>query len=429
MSKLTRRNALILAGIGALGVAALRPGENGEAQNTYFQNIAAALRKAQLQRPTLVIDRQALAHNIQRLKQHLPEKMAYRVVAKSLPSVELIEAVLRETQSQHLMVFHQPFIEALARQVPDADQLLGKPMPVSQAALTLNALSNSDLNSFVPSRDIQWLVDSNERLREYAALAEGRGDTLNINLEIDVGLHRGGFSEQAELQSALQFLRDSKSLKFTGFMGYEPHIVKVPELAGGGEKAFEAAQQIYRDALELARKVWNGKLDESSLTLNTGGSGTFQMYKDRQSPANELAMGSGLVMPTSFDLPTLNDHKPAAFIATPVLKANKGIRIPGLEWAAPALEAWNPNWQRSYFTYGGYWKATPVSPKGLSPNALYGRSTNQELLNGSNDTGLSVGDTVFLRPQQSEFVFLQFGDIAVYDNGNITELWPVLQNS
>lgn len=428
MPKLTRRNALILAGIGALGVAALRPDETGEPQDVYFQNIAAALREAQLQRPTLVIDRQALKHNIARLQQHLPESMAYRVVAKSLPSVELIDAVLQATQTRHLMVFHQPFIEALAKQVPQADQLLGKPMPVSQAALTLSNLGGGPAE-FVPSRDIQWLVDSNERLREYAALAQGRGEFLNINLEIDVGLHRGGFSEPAELRTALQFLRDNDSLAFTGFMGYEPHIVKLPEIIGGGEAAFEKAQSIYRDAIELAQAVWNGSLDTSKLTLNTGGSGTFQMYKDRQSPANELAMGSGLVMPTSFDLPTLSDHKPAAFIATPVLKASKGIRIPGLEWAAPALETWNPNWQRSYFTYGGFWKATPVSPKGLSPNALFGRSTNQELLNGSEDTGLSVGDTVFLRPEQSEFVFLQFGDIAVYDDGEITDLWPVLQNS
>ena len=38
---------------------------------------------------------------------------------------------------------------------------------------------------------------------------------------------------------------------------------------------------------------------------------------------------------------------------------------------------------------------------------------------------LAVGDHVFLRPQQSEFVFLQFGDIAVYEQGRIVDTWPV----
>ena len=47
------------------------------------------------------------------------------------------------------------------------------------------------------------------------------------------------------------------------------------------------------------------------------------------------------------------------------------------------------------------------------------------MLNGSRDVQLGVGDYVFYRPHQSEFVFLQFGDIAVFDNGKITDSWPV----
>ena len=74
---------------------------------------------------------------------------------------------------------------------------------------------------------------------------------------------------------------------------------------------------------------------------------------------------------------------------------------------------------------GGYWKAIPESPPGLSYNGLFGRSTNQEMLNGSSSVELSPDDWIFLRPTQSEFVFLQFGDIAVYENGAITERWPV----
>jgi D-serine deaminase-like pyridoxal phosphate-dependent protein len=38
---------------------------------------------------------------------------------------------------------------------------------------------------------------------------------------------------------------------------------------------------------------------------------------------------------------------------------------------------------------------------------------------------LAVGDYVFYRPHQSEFVFLQFGDIAVYDGDKIVETWAV----
>ena len=86
---------------------------------------------------------------------------------------------------------------------------------------------------------------------------------------------------------------------------------------------------------------------------------------------------------------------------------------------------WDPNRARTFFTYGGYWKARPESPEGLINNGLFGRSTNQEMLNGSRRIHLKPDDWVFLRPTQSEFVFLQFGDIALYDEGAIVERWPV----
>ena len=101
------------------------------------------------------------------------------------------------------------------------------------------------------------------------------------------------------------------------------------------------------------------------------------------------------------------------------------MQIPGID-LGPLQSLWDPNRQRTVFIYGGYWKAQPVSPAGLSPNPLFGRSTNQEMLNGSPAIDLAVDDWVFLRPTQSEFVFLQFGDIAVYDGGRIDDYWPVL---
>jgi D-serine deaminase-like pyridoxal phosphate-dependent protein len=148
------------------------------------------------------------------------------------------------------------------------------------------------------------------------------------------------------------------------------------------------------------------------------------MY-DGSEPCNELAMGSGLVMPTDFDVPSLADHQPACYIATPVLKALDRTEIAGIEALSGLLRAWDPNTARAFFLYGGYWLADPVSPPGLQRNAIWGHSTNQDLYNGSVDMELAVGDHVFLRPHQSEFVFLQFGDIAVYDSGRIVDAWPV----
>ena len=187
----------------------------------------------------------------------------------------------------------------------------GKPMPVAAAA---RFYDQHDGSGFDPSRQLQWLIDSNQRLAQYQQLARQLNMPMRINLEIDVGLHRGGLGSVEELAEVVRVIEADSLLTFSGFMGYEPASV--------------------------------------------------------------------------------------------------------MAWL-------NPNRERAFFIYGGYWKAVPESPAGLSVNPIYGHSTNQEMLNGSASIDLRQDDWVFLRPTQSEHVFLQFGDIAVYDNGEIIDRWPV----
>ena len=56
---------------------------------------------------------------------------------KSLPSLPLLQETMTESGSDRLMLFHQPFINQVAANVPDADILLGKPLPVTAAATSL----------------------------------------------------------------------------------------------------------------------------------------------------------------------------------------------------------------------------------------------------------------------------------------------------
>lgn len=415
-----RRFLATAAALGAGGVAiALRPSDKGANHSAYYRNLGVALDEAGLARPTLVIDRQRLLANADVLSGHLSGKHDYRVVAKSLPSLPLIETIAKRTGTDRLMVFHQPFLNLVADALPGADVLLGKPMPVAAAARFYDQLGTG---GFRPQAQLQWLIDSGERLGQYRALARQRDLRMRINLEIDVGLHRGGLRNVEELAEALRLIESDPLLTFSGFMGYEPHVVKIPGIVGGPPKAFEKAQTTYREFAHAAEEILGRSI--ADLTLNAAGSPTYQLY-DGDEPANELSAGSGLVKPTDFDLDTLADHQPAAFIATPVIKALDTTEVPGLEALAGLMAWWNPNRARSFFIYGGYWKAVPESPAGLSIHPIYGHSTNQEMLNGSKRIDLRPDDWVFLRPTQSEHVFLQFGDIAVYDGGESVERWPV----
>lgn len=419
-----KRRTLILGGMaGALGLGAvLRPRDIGQDHSEYFRQLSAALDTAGQAKPTLVVDRQLLETNIQTLMSHINGRFDYRIVVKSLPSLPLLESVMRSSGSNRLMLFHQPFINTVAEHFPQADILLGKPMPVAAAHNFYRQFSGGE---FEPQRQLHWLVDSTKRVAQYDQLARSINETMQVCIEIDVGLHRGGVSSDEQLLGMLEQIQHSPVLQFGGLMGYEPHIVKMP--VGDVMTYRDEAVALYQHYTNVARSYLGDNWPQEVI-LNAAGSPTYQLYDDGEFPFNELSAGSCLVKPTDFDMPTLADHQPAAYIAAPVLKTLDTLKIPGIDLGG-LQSAWDPNRARSFFTYGGYWKAKPESPQGLLNNSLYGRSTNQEMFNGSRSVPLRPDDWVFLRPTQSEFVFLQFGDIAVYDNGAITEFWPVFVES
>ena len=207
-------------------------------------------------------------------------------------------------------------------------------------------------------------------------------------------------------------------------MGYEPHI---PALDGQARQdtARDAAFTTYREVMSAVSKH-SGMEDLSQLTFNAAGSPTFRLWT-APDLANDIAVGSALVKPTNFDTELLSPFMPASFIATPVLKTWPGVQIPGSDvTTSPVEDADTP---QTIFTYGGYWKAEPVFPAGIEYNSKFGRSSNQDMLIGKPGLSIQLDDLVILRPRQSESVFLQFGPILVYDNGQIVDEWPVLPAS
>ena len=210
-------------------------------------------------------------------------------------------------------------------------------------------------------------------------------------------------------------------------MGYEAHIAAVPvvftDKRAAIRSAFDDVLAIYRTFVNYAKEHYPALFQEE-LTFKSGGSTTYLLYRD-QDLVNDVALGSALVKPMDFDTVLLEEHLPALFIATPVLKKIKGTTIPFIEGVSPLFGFWNPNKENTYFLYGGGWLAKPVAPAGLEDNTLYGFSTNQAFLNGSDRTDADVDDLVFFRPTQSERIMQEFGDLLILRNQRIVDTWPV----
>ena len=323
------------------------------------------------------------------------------------------------------MVFHQPFLSHLSHHFGNSiDILIGKPMPVKTAAYCYKILNPQ--SGFEPSSQLQWLADTETRILEYITLAKEIGQKIKLNLEIDVGLHRGGFENLERLSKALKLIENNIGfIEFSGFMGYDPHVVKIPKLLRSPQKAFHLANDFYQDCIKLLREKFP-RLYHDQLTFNGAGSPTIDMHVKENSVLNEISAGSCLVKPTTFDIPSLEDYSPACFIATPVLKKLNGTLLPGIERFKNLFSFFNPKLKNAYFIYGGNWKADYYYPEKTLENALFGSSTNQTLINTASKTNLEVDEFIFLRPHQSEFVFLQFGNILTIRNQEITGEWSLL---
>ena len=131
---MNRRSLLGLGAIGLLGLWTLRPDDRGQPHAPYFAALDQLLQREGGGTAQLVIDLERLDHNAALLSQRLAGKLQLRLVVKSLASAGLLDYLSGKLATQRFMAFSQPQLNLLAQAFPQADLLLGKPLP-SAAAL------------------------------------------------------------------------------------------------------------------------------------------------------------------------------------------------------------------------------------------------------------------------------------------------------
>lgn len=377
--------------------------------SAYFVALSDALKEAGIFQPCLLLDRDRLDRNIDLVKERLDAGLAVRLVDKSLACLPLLSHIGKALGTNRFMTFHPPISGAVLKAFPDADLLYGKPMLVEAARAAL-VKGDADWSR------VCWLIDTQERLAEYGVLAAELGVELRIAFEIDVGLHRGGFASPEALSKALGALPAHQRLHCEGVMAYEAHAPLIPGLFGGPAKALAKAS-------ERATAFVACLGADQRRILNIGGSKTALLH--HRSAANEVSMGSAFVLPSDFDTPGLEGFQPAAFIATPILKVVEP-KLPGPPAVTRLLQALGRFPRKGCYLYGGKWMAEPAFPEGMKTNGLLGLSSNQQFMGLPADATARPGDYAFLRPTQSEAVLQQFGSIAVFSGGRITDRWPAL---
>jgi D-serine deaminase-like pyridoxal phosphate-dependent protein len=368
-------------------------------QDAYFQTLNRHLRQSGQGLAQIVVDLAGFKANLKHVKAQLPKSLTPRLAVKSLPSIELLKTAVDILQTEHFMLFHLPHLMDIFQHFPNAQVLFGKPMPI-QALLHYAERVHQD-------EQIEWLIDTPQRLQQYLSFAQQQHRTLRINIEIDVGMHRGGVDHEAAFRQMLQLiLAHPEHLQFSGLMGYDAHVAKLPAPFFSAQDLYLKSQRRYQDFIDICRAFFS---DIDDLTLNGAGSLTLH-HHCQKTVCNDVAFGSLLLKPSDFDVAALDALDSVFWIATPVLKRIDRIALPELSVVNAIARS------SAVFVYGGYWRGRAVYPQGAKPHFLYGRSSNQELWQLPKNAQIDVDDYVFIQPAQSESIMSQFAQLWLYED-------------
>ncbi len=390
------------------------------ADRDFYAGLSKELREKGIGRPVVLIDLDRLDHNLERVMSRLRAPLHLRVVEKSLPSAQLLNYILDKTGSRRVMVFHHPFLKTLLTALPpDTDLLFGKTIPVAGVAEFHAGLDEAQ-HADAAAR-VQWLIDSPQTLDAYLTYFKKAGRKFAANIELDVGLHRGGPATPAELDGLLKVLAANRdTVTLTGLMGYDGHAFHVP--VPGFMKLWAVKKTLAGIAADY-QALWDHvragypELAATVRTLNGGGSSSYSLYAP-DSVITDISVGSALLMPKTYDIITLADHKPAVFIATPLLKKLHPAKIPYVGRISMSSDV------DGYYVYGGAWAIEVEYPQGLQMHGLMSSPPNQTLVSnqaflyGAAEPKVEPGDFVFFRPGESDNLFL-FDEIHLVRGGKL----------
>lgn len=162
--------------------------------------------------------------------------------------------------------------------------------------------------------------DSLENARDLAEAAQAAGASLNVLIEVDVGLGRSGLRTTDDVIELARYIQGSPSLKFKGIMGYEGHCVFIKDFAARkaqGEKS-NARLVAFRDALIQAGIPVD--------IVSAGGTGTYNIAGDFPG-ITEVQAGSYLFMDSRYLELDLGFKSALTVLATVVSRPEPHIAV------------------------------------------------------------------------------------------------------
>lgn len=293
-----------------------------------------------------------------------------------------------------------------AATVPEVEVMAEAGIPsVLLAHLAVSEADRDRLAAASKLTEVLLIIDHYVHAELYSETAQKHGITLNLLVDIDIGMGRTGSRPRVEASQLAAAASQLPGVQIRGIMGYEGHLLKMPDLEEKRAAIFEAMNvlQQTRDALR--------ERDLNCDIVSAGGTGSF--WITGQHPAvTELQAGGG---------------------AFGDLFYQQACGVPGLETALTIVAdvISRPALTRAVLNCGRKAINPAVHPPEMMhlPGATidYHSAEHTVLTLDGAARDLKIGDVVTMAVGYSDLTILQHRQIHIYRGSEKVDIWPVIR--
>lgn len=367
--------------------------------------------------PVLILDLAALDQNTKTVTDFARANgWGVRPALKTFRSPALISYLLNRLPEPRGLVFNLREVDPIVAQAPrNTDLMTGYPPTFGELADFLATRPPKGQRK----HRLRILVDSVELARHLATLARTsrRRLPLEVAIELDVGMGRGGINDRDELRALLEVLRAARDrLRLTAVLGYDGHATLRGD-ASYRRLVAAQAQGAYRDHLAALKELGSDLYDEAALIRNGPGSSNYRNWTG--GPANEVGCGSAFLFAGY-----LNGGYDVEGLAPALTLGGAVRRITSDHPSAPALGVAPPGASEMEIVVQAV--AAPgelVHPPGGREDQASGGGDALVVPKGS----VALGDYVLYRPTQTEGAILGYHEMVAVREGRVLRRWPVFR--
>jgi D-threonine aldolase len=323
------------------------------------------MRVADIETPALLVDAAALEENLATMAEALPgSRLRPHVKAHKCTGLARRQAAAG----------HRSFTCATIRECEGMVAAgLGEDLLLANEVLDARRLGNL----VAAGARITLAVDSAETIE--AAVAGGVPEVL---IDVNVGLPRCGCSLQDA--GTLAELARRRGLSVRGVMGYEGHVVGLPD---AGERAERC--KLAMEILVAAHADVGGEL------VSAGGTGTYAL----NTWANEIQAGSYALMDTAYGRLGL-PFRQAAFVLATVVSRSDGWAVGNAGLKAFGMDHGNPELADGTVMFCSDEHVTFTPPR-------------------------SVGEPAWLAPSHIDPTMAYHERVYLFSGDSVTDVWPI----